>query len=641
MAYTKYSLTPANNTAAPPDGAPEGMLPSAVNDTMRDMMAQIRDVGDGVRDGTYTMTAPKITGGTITGVTLTGNTLTNPVITGATLTTSAFNGTVGATTASTGAFTTLSTSSTTTLSGLTASTALALDASKNVVSVTNTGTGSNVLSASPTLTGTIAGASLSLSSLTSGRVTYAGASGLLSDSATLTYNGTTLTASTGANFATTSGSVGIGTSSPTQLVDITTTGATNSTLVVQNTTASNGGAQLRAGNPQNLLIMGTDSNSGGLTGTANASFFYTTSTTPMVFMPNGVEKMRITSAGNVGIGTSSPSAILHTVKATSGVSAAFDNGGQAITEIDLWNNGVQKSAWYYDNTNSIAYLYATTGASLGFSTNATEKMRIDSSGNVGIGVTPSAWSAFKALEMSDGSYFSTYNFGGLYIGNNNYYNGSNFIYKNTGPASLYLQSGNHIFSTVASGTAGNTITFSERMRIDTSGNLLVGTTSAGGRFAVQGTTADATATAIYASNSSTTILFQVRNDGAMNTGLAGVSPYNNTTATSANLVVAADGFLARSTSARKYKQDIRDLESIDISKFRPVRYKSKSVNDDQTKDHFGIIADEIDEAGIKELVTYGTNGEVEGFQYERLTVVLLKELQTLRAEFDAYKATHP
>ena len=69
MAYTKYSLTPANNNAAPPDGAPEGMLPSAVNDTMRDMMAQIRDVGDGIRGGTYTMTAPIITGGSVSGIT--------------------------------------------------------------------------------------------------------------------------------------------------------------------------------------------------------------------------------------------------------------------------------------------------------------------------------------------------------------------------------------------------------------------------------------------------------------------------------------------------------------------------------------------------------------------------------------------
>ena len=104
MAYTKYSLTPASNTAAPPNGAPEGMLPSAVNDTMRDMMAQIRDVGDGIRGGTYTMTAPVITGGSVTGVALSGNTFTNPVITGGSI-----NDTpIGATTANTGAFTTAS-----------------------------------------------------------------------------------------------------------------------------------------------------------------------------------------------------------------------------------------------------------------------------------------------------------------------------------------------------------------------------------------------------------------------------------------------------------------------------------------------------------------------------------------------------
>jgi len=96
-------------------------------------------------------------------------------------------------TGGTASFTNVTVTGTTTLSGLTASTALALDASKNVVSVTNTGTGNNVLSASPTLTGTVGGASLTLSSLTSGRVTYAGASGLLQDSANLLYSGTDLT----------------------------------------------------------------------------------------------------------------------------------------------------------------------------------------------------------------------------------------------------------------------------------------------------------------------------------------------------------------------------------------------------------------------------------------------------------------
>jgi len=64
------------------------------------MMAQIRDCGDGIRDGTYTMTAPKITGGTITGATIN-------------------NSAIGGTTTAAGAFTTLSATGATTFSGAT------------------------------------------------------------------------------------------------------------------------------------------------------------------------------------------------------------------------------------------------------------------------------------------------------------------------------------------------------------------------------------------------------------------------------------------------------------------------------------------------------------------------------------------
>lgn len=46
MVWSKYSTTPASNNASPPAGAPEGMNPSDVNDTMRDMMAEIRTLGD-------------------------------------------------------------------------------------------------------------------------------------------------------------------------------------------------------------------------------------------------------------------------------------------------------------------------------------------------------------------------------------------------------------------------------------------------------------------------------------------------------------------------------------------------------------------------------------------------------------------
>jgi len=68
-----------------------------------------------------------------------------------------------------GNFVNLSVSGTSTLSNLTASTALALDASKNVVSVTNTGTGSNVLATTPTLVGDVSLSTGNLVMSTSGK----------------------------------------------------------------------------------------------------------------------------------------------------------------------------------------------------------------------------------------------------------------------------------------------------------------------------------------------------------------------------------------------------------------------------------------------------------------------------------------
>ena len=136
-------------------------------------------------------------------------------------------------------------------------------------------------------------------------------------------------------------------------------------------------------------------------------------------------------------------------------------------------------------------------------------------------------------------------------------------------------------------------------------------------------------------------LFYVNYTGQISTGTAASSPYNSTTASAANLVVLSNGILQRSTSAAKYKTDVRDLESLDITKLRAVRYKSLGAMDDPSKDHFGLIADEALQAGFTELVTLGDDGEPEGFQYERLTAVLLKGLQDLQREFAEYKASHP
>jgi hypothetical protein len=102
----------------------------------------------------------------------------------------------------------------------------------------------------------------------------------------------------------------------------------------------------------------------------------------------------------------------------------------------------------------------------------TEKVRIDSSGNMGIGITPPAWAGFKVLDV--GSVTSLWAIGSgagtSYYSNNLYYNGGARIYKNTGEATEYTQGGGtHQWYIASSGSAGGTVSLGERMRINASG----------------------------------------------------------------------------------------------------------------------------------------------------------------------------
>jgi hypothetical protein len=232
------------------------MLPSAVNDTMRDMMAQIRDCGDGIRDGTYTMTAPKITGGTITGATLTGNTFTSPVISGGSIN----NTPIGATTANTGAFTTLSATGVTTVQAGTVS-APAITTSGD----TNTGI---FFPAADTIA-----------------FTEGGVESMRIDS---------------------SGNVGIGTASPTQKLDVVasnsqihfgaaTTGGGYLMSTVNGQFRISGGAVFDG---SNWIAKDTTAGIIGVDGDANIKFFTNTSlTSGNSFTPT--ERMRILSTGNI------------------------------------------------------------------------------------------------------------------------------------------------------------------------------------------------------------------------------------------------------------------------------------------------------------------------------------------------------
>jgi hypothetical protein len=117
---------------------------------------------------------------------------------------------------------------------------------------------------------------------------------------------------------------------------------------------------------------------------------------------------------------------------------------------------------------------------IAFAEGGAEAMRLDSSGNLGLGVTPSAWSTNKAIQLPDiGFYGST----GPYVQMiaNAYYNGTNYTRITANQATMYAQAvGQHQWHTVGSSTAGSTFTFTQAMTLDASGNLLVGTTSSSG-----------------------------------------------------------------------------------------------------------------------------------------------------------------
>ena len=113
-------------------------------------------------------------------------------------------------------------------------------------------------------------------------------------------------------------------------------------------------------------------------------------------------------------------------------------------------------------------------------------MTLTTSGNLGLGVTPSAWSQITAIELSNGVSFGAYNAAAapnMYITSNAYYNGTNWIYKLSSYApTLYVQNslGNYVWHTASTGTAGAAITLTAAMTFFNTGNLVIGTTTDSG-----------------------------------------------------------------------------------------------------------------------------------------------------------------
>ena len=108
---------------------------------------------------------------------------------------------------------------------------------------------------------------------------------------------------------------------------------------------------------------------------------------------------------------------------------------------------------------------------------------LNSSGNLGLGVTPSAWNSdYKSLAVSNYAEFygriATPSVGVSYNAYRN--SGGSWIYKTSNASARYEQdSGFHIWYNAAIGTAGAAISFTQAMTLDASGNLLLNATSLG------------------------------------------------------------------------------------------------------------------------------------------------------------------
>jgi hypothetical protein len=218
------------------------------------------------------------------------------------------------------------------------------------------------------------------------------------------------------------------------------------------------------------------------------------------------------------------------------LSLVNNTGGAAnATGVKLWmsgraaqadaDRGTYIEAVTTDTNNAHAMAFATSASG----TAPTERMRLDSSGNLGLGVTPSAWaSTFKAVQVGLGTavYGRTGTTDQAGFSVNYCFNGTNLVYIGNGFANRYEQeSGIHKWYNAPSGTAGNAITFTQAMTLDAAGRLMVGTTSSAVKFRVESNDADYISVfrntnasgyglQVLTQGSGTNLAFQVRTNAA-------------------------------------------------------------------------------------------------------------------------------
>ena len=426
-------------------------------------------------------------------------------------------------------------------------------------------------------------------------------SGVFGASASFTFDGTTLTApshtfNTATTGSTNKGPLNYGTLnfSDTGIVQSSQT-SVNSYFqnVIQNT--SNGtqaSAEFIVYNDQgtattNFATMGINSSGYSGTGSINAAGYgyFLTGSTDLVLGTIGANGIHFT--------TNSSATDALTISSAGAVSFP---GGTA--------NGVA-----YLNGSKVL----TTGSALVFDGN-----------NLGLGVTPSAWSSsYHSIDI--GSYASFYSVltgsPSTAMGNNTYGTASGSVYKNTAAATIYQQYGGaHYWYNAPSGTAGNAISFTQAMTLDNSGNFIVGATSnnlTNGGLAIL-------------PNSNATTLTIGHISGTSNGSSYNIYYYNGTQIGSITQS-GTTGVLYNVTSDQRLKTDLGTVTSTDVIASTVIHDFTWKSDGSQARGVFAQEAAKVLPAAVK----VGDDGEEVTDQwqvdYSKYVPDIIVELQSLRA----------
>jgi len=264
--------------------------------------------------------------------------------------------------------------------------------------------------------------------------------------------------------------VGIGTASPNNTLTVR---GTQDAGIEVNSADSNSSRIITAYDPANTRFYINSTNSGSgtvlpldfLIGNA-AQYRIAASGVFSWFDGAGGTRMTLNSTG-LGIGTASATTKLDVLGSGDGELRLRAGSDAALIFSETTGN---KNWKIKPSSGTLCFQYSATAFNSGYA----NLMVVTETGNVGVSVTPSAWnSSYRVLEIgrSGNAFWGQVGTSGVFMSSNALLNGAgSFVYSNTAASTYYTQNtGRHEWYNAASGTAGNAITFTQAMTLDSTG----------------------------------------------------------------------------------------------------------------------------------------------------------------------------